>query len=53
MCDLGTLVMESRVKTEPAGLFGLARHLPAFLASTRPKGKTVWGFWGFPESGSH
>lgn len=32
---------------------GLARLAPAFLASTRPEGKTVWGFWGFLESGSH
>ena len=48
VCDLGTLVVASRVKVEPAGLSVLARH----LASTRPEGKTVWGFWGCLESGS-
>ena len=39
---------------ERTGLSVWPEHPPAFFcASTRPEGKTVWGFWGFLESGSH
>lgn len=53
VCDFGTLVVEGRVKNGADRSVSLILHPPAFLASTRSEGKTVSGFWGFLESGSH
>lgn len=48
VCDFGTLVAESRVWN------GANRSVSLLcLASTRPEERTVWGFWGSPESGCH